>query len=286
MRRLEARPLAPEIGQRGDHVHRPEPAGADPARREIGRAPSVCAPSAAATSGSTPRASSAPINPASTSPLPPVASPGFPAATVRTRRPGACHDGRHAFEQQRGVEPVGGGRGGAPRVELALGGKLGKQRAELARMRGEHDRPRPREGGELGGGALKRDETVGVHHRGAGELEHRAHERSAGRDRGRGRGPARPRRLSRGGRRSGRRAAGRTAAPASGGPAPPGPAPRSFRPAPRHGPARPRRQTPRAPRAGARRSSRARRRPPPRGRGRPCGRPHGAGAARPRRRRR
>ena len=101
--------------------------------------PSICAPSAAAMSGSSPAARAAPTSPLRMSPLPPVASPGLPATMVEVRPSRRGDHGGNALEQDRGPglpgrTPRRAAQGSSSRVAASVG----KQGAEFARVWSEH----------------------------------------------------------------------------------------------------------------------------------------------------
>ena len=130
--------------------------------------PRAWAPSAAATSGSTPWASAAPMRPLNTSPLPPVASPGLPDGDGEQRPALRGDDGRHAFQQDDRAGFLRCCFRRAPGIELALGRQLREQGAELARVRRQHGGSAFDDVGQLVHGTLKRDERIGVEHDGFG----------------------------------------------------------------------------------------------------------------------
>ena len=127
-------PLAPEIGQRRHDVHGPESPGGGAARGEVGRAAERLGAERGGDLGGEPCASAVPTSPLRTSPLPPVASPGLPAATVSGGRPAARDHRGHALEQHasrptRRPPATAAAQGSSSRT----GASVGKERAELAR---------------------------------------------------------------------------------------------------------------------------------------------------------
>ena len=140
-RQAQHLPLAPEIRQRGHDVHRPEGPRGRAARRQVRRrARAPVRRSAAAISGASPCASAVPTRPLSTSPLPPVASPGLPAATVSGAVPSRAITVGTPLSST--VAPRARRRHRRrPRIELAHAARAsGNSVAEFARVRREHHR--------------------------------------------------------------------------------------------------------------------------------------------------
>ena len=117
-----------------------------------------------------------PTRPLSTSPLPPVARPGLPAATVSgVRRRGRDHR-RDALEQHRGAALLRRGHGRRPRIELAYGESAGNS-ARNSPGCGVRTSGRPSaSGAQLLGPALKGDEPVRVQHDRLGRADQRRHQ--------------------------------------------------------------------------------------------------------------
>ena len=103
--------------------------------------------------------------PLSTSPLPPVASPGLPAATVSGGRPARAITRGHALEQHRGagLAPRRGRRAPTDRAR-APARASGKSVRNSPGMRREHQRAAPASAAKLGDRALKGDQRIGVEH--------------------------------------------------------------------------------------------------------------------------
>ena len=109
---------------------------AEPSRRAAMRPAAPCArtPAQAAANGSIPRASSAPMVPESTSPVPAVASIGLPPGLIASAL-AVGHDRVIALEHDDGVAALGRlARGGEP-VGVDLAGIAPEQPPQFARMR-------------------------------------------------------------------------------------------------------------------------------------------------------
>ena len=92
-------PLRPDRADRLAEVARDEPALAEPPRGEVARrARGRTPPTRPAAGGGRPPARSAPHRPASTSPVPPVARPGFPVGTTAGGALGIGDDGARALQ--------------------------------------------------------------------------------------------------------------------------------------------------------------------------------------------
>ena len=136
-------PLPPEIGQGGDDVHRTEGRAAVRRAARSAARPRAWAPSAAAISGASPCASAVPTSPLSTSPLPPVARPGLPAATVSGARPSRAMTVGTPLSStvapDRSAAWTAAAQGSSSRTRR----EVGKEGAEFARVRRQHQRAAP-----------------------------------------------------------------------------------------------------------------------------------------------
>ena len=102
------------LGQSVDHVAGHHVVGAEPAGGRAGREPVRERPERGGLEGVEPLASSAPMRPESTSPVPAVASAGLPPGLTATGPPGRGHDRVVPLQQHHGAALLRGLAGALP----------------------------------------------------------------------------------------------------------------------------------------------------------------------------